>query len=169
MARIRRNSVDNGSIISAIVRGAKAGKSNAEVASELGMALPSFQSRSSAIRSVLAEAGRDLPCLGKRGRPSKNIKETLASLDADVLAALASLDELGNPVALLPDVSAKDVLLADISGNVLKKKHDVDDVDEDDVDEDDVDENEDNVPKGAEVDLTQVLDENVFRTSLPSV
>lgn len=98
MAKIRRNAVDNGSIISAIVRGSKLGKTNAQVAAELGMALPSFQSRSSAIRSVLAEAGRDLPCLGKRGRPSKNIAETLASLDADVLAALSELDSLGNPV-----------------------------------------------------------------------
>jgi hypothetical protein len=135
------------------------GKTNAQVAAELGMAVPSFQSRSSAIRSVLAEAGRDLPCLGKRGRPSKNIKETLASLDADVLAALSELDALGNPVALLPNVSAKDVYLADISGNVLTKKN-VDDVD-------DVDEYKGNVPKGTEVDLTQVLDENVFKTSLP--
>lgn len=71
--RIRREAVVERDFLEAYIKGAKAGKTNDEVAKELGMAPASVTSRASALRKKYAEKGLNLPTL----RSNRDSKATL--------------------------------------------------------------------------------------------
>jgi hypothetical protein len=67
MSNVNPATARNKDIIAAVIRGAKAGKSNKEVAAEVRLSEASFQTHTSNLRKVLGEVGFDLPKLGRSG------------------------------------------------------------------------------------------------------
>lgn len=91
----RKAAVSSGDFIRVYSAGCKAGKTNEEIAADLGMNPASVSSRASSLRKMLREKhGRELPTPVSKGRTVSGIAD-----NADFLAALDGLDTVAEDAA----------------------------------------------------------------------
>ena len=91
MSKVNPSTARNKEIIAAVIRGAKAGKTNKEVAAEFELSEASFQTHTSNLRKVLGEAGFDLPKLGRSGSGSADKAQQAADAADFARSLLAEL------------------------------------------------------------------------------